>query len=198
MTTNRLQARVYALAAFTTCAVGGIAYADIPDSNGIVHGCYKSSSTDQGALRVIDREAGQTCRNNENALQWAQAYAAPAKTNVNQGAGNSLIFPGDFNLGAATVSITAPVKGRVLVNGMTTVQGLDPGNTFMAARLREDATGLLSSIQSTTVPSGTSGMLSVVWLFDVSAGEHVFALDLRGVGTYNSASNTITAIFVPD
>jgi hypothetical protein len=33
-------------------AIGGIAWADIPDS-GLVHGCYKASS---GSLRVIDTQ----------------------------------------------------------------------------------------------------------------------------------------------
>ena len=33
-------------------AVGGIAYAAIPDANGVIHGCYKKEGTDQ--LRVID------------------------------------------------------------------------------------------------------------------------------------------------
>jgi hypothetical protein len=43
-------------------AAGGIAYASIPDVGGIVHSCYAKSS---GAWRVIDTEAGQTCKSNE-------------------------------------------------------------------------------------------------------------------------------------
>jgi hypothetical protein len=49
--------------------VGGIAYASIPDANGVIHGCRKNSG---GALRVIDTDAGQTCAGNETALSWNQ------------------------------------------------------------------------------------------------------------------------------
>lgn len=48
---------------------GGIAYATIPDSGGVIHGCYK---TIQGTLRVIDTGQGQTCSSSETALNWSQ------------------------------------------------------------------------------------------------------------------------------
>jgi collagen triple helix repeat protein len=47
--------------------VAGVAYAAIPDSSGVVHGCY---STKNGALRVIDTSA--KCGNGELALNWNQ------------------------------------------------------------------------------------------------------------------------------
>jgi hypothetical protein len=48
--------------------LGGIAYAAIPDSGGVIHGCYGTSN---GQLRVIDDRA-QTCKNGETALSWNQ------------------------------------------------------------------------------------------------------------------------------
>jgi hypothetical protein len=48
-------------------AVGGIAYASIPDATGTIHGCFKTTN---GQLRVIDE--GQSCRKNEAALNWSQ------------------------------------------------------------------------------------------------------------------------------
>src|SRR5690349_3773197 len=53
--------------------VGGIAYANIPDAGGVIHGCYKKSSPNQGTLRVIDSEKAQTCLNSETPLSWSQA-----------------------------------------------------------------------------------------------------------------------------
>jgi hypothetical protein len=47
-------------------AAAGIAYATIPDSGGVIHGCY---DTKTGALRVID--AGG-CVSKEAALNWNQ------------------------------------------------------------------------------------------------------------------------------
>jgi hypothetical protein len=51
---------------------GGIAYATIPDAGGVIHGCYKKTSPNQGTLRVIDTDKAQTCSNSENALNWSQ------------------------------------------------------------------------------------------------------------------------------
>jgi hypothetical protein len=48
--------------------VGGIAWADIPDS-GVIHGCYHKVN---GQLRVIDIDEGQACNPSESALSWNQ------------------------------------------------------------------------------------------------------------------------------
>jgi hypothetical protein len=45
---------------------GGIAYATIPGSNGVIHACYKAS----GQLRVID---SGSCGSGETALTWNQS-----------------------------------------------------------------------------------------------------------------------------
>jgi hypothetical protein len=48
---------------------GGVAYATIPDASGVIHGCYMRTT---GALRVIDREKGQTCGPVQQELNWNQ------------------------------------------------------------------------------------------------------------------------------
>jgi hypothetical protein len=64
--TRAVQILVIAVAA----GIGGaaVAYATIPDSNGLIHGCYK---TGNGDLRVIDG-AGGSCKPGETALNWTQ------------------------------------------------------------------------------------------------------------------------------
>jgi hypothetical protein len=65
-----LRPTVVALAiAGALLAAGGIAYATIPDSSGVIHACYK---TNQGTLRVIDTGQGQTCSNSEASINWSQ------------------------------------------------------------------------------------------------------------------------------
>ena len=44
------------------------AYASIPDSGGVIHGCYVSN----GQLRVIDPSNGGACKNSETGLNWSQ------------------------------------------------------------------------------------------------------------------------------
>ena len=61
--------------ALAMLAAGGIAYATIPDSAGVIHGCYtKASNSTQpvGSLRVVDTGLGQSCALNEVALSWNQ------------------------------------------------------------------------------------------------------------------------------
>jgi hypothetical protein len=53
-------------------AVWGTALAAIPDSQGVIHGCYK---IDTGKLRVIDTEAGQACGLKGKAISWNQTGA---------------------------------------------------------------------------------------------------------------------------
>lgn len=48
---------------------GGAAYAAIPDSNGVINGCYQKKV---GNLRVIDSSAGQSCRHSEVPISWSQ------------------------------------------------------------------------------------------------------------------------------
>ena len=57
------------LAIVGALALGGIAYATIPDGGGVIHGCYQKN---QGSLRVIDTGAGQVCTSSESPLNWSQ------------------------------------------------------------------------------------------------------------------------------
>jgi hypothetical protein len=54
-------------------AAAGIAYASIPDANGVIHGCY---SKDNGSLRAIDPSSPQkelnSCKKRETTLNWNQ------------------------------------------------------------------------------------------------------------------------------
>jgi hypothetical protein len=55
-------------AATTVAAAAGVAYAAIPNSNGVVSACYAKA----GDLRVIDAEAGGQCKSGETALSWSR------------------------------------------------------------------------------------------------------------------------------
>ena len=53
-----------AVVAIMAAAIGS-AQATIPDSNGVVHACYKNN----GAIRVVNSAAN--CKANETALTWS-------------------------------------------------------------------------------------------------------------------------------
>lgn len=50
-------------------AAGGVAYATIPDSGGVIQGCYLKAI---GSLRLIDPSSGQHCTAVEKPIQWNQ------------------------------------------------------------------------------------------------------------------------------
>src|SRR5215211_2056620 len=57
--------------------LGGVAYAGIPASNGVISACKDN----KGALRLIDAEAGQSCNANQQLLTWnQQGPPGPAAT----------------------------------------------------------------------------------------------------------------------
>jgi hypothetical protein len=90
----------------------GAAYAAIPGSNGTIDGCYEKAT---GKLRVVDAEAGKTCKKSEEPIAWSrqgpkgdpgatgpagpagpQGPAGPAGTSFGTGAGLELIDLGSF------------------------------------------------------------------------------------------------------
>jgi hypothetical protein len=68
--------KLAAAAAVLALGVGAAAASGaIPSgSDGLIHGCYQKPGllANLGDLRVIDKEAGQSCRSNETALPWNQ------------------------------------------------------------------------------------------------------------------------------
>jgi hypothetical protein len=69
-----VRGRRFGLLVLAVCvggAVGGIAYASIPDSNGVIHACYLKTT---GKLRVID-SGGKGCQAGEKPLNWSQTGA---------------------------------------------------------------------------------------------------------------------------
>jgi hypothetical protein len=71
---------VVALAIVGALLAGGIAYATIPDSSGVIHACYHVNAQGtvdaSGALRVIDPSStnkdGSACKHDEKALDFNQ------------------------------------------------------------------------------------------------------------------------------
>jgi hypothetical protein len=61
-------ALVVAVAA-VVLALGGVGWASIPDSGGVIHGCYQK---EHGQLRVIDTDKHQSCNHSEIAVSWSQ------------------------------------------------------------------------------------------------------------------------------
>lgn len=74
-----------------TVVAGGIAYAAIPSSGGVVSACYATSGATKGQLTVIDAQSGATCAAGQAPLSWSSkapltprgAYSAATAYKVN-------------------------------------------------------------------------------------------------------------------
>jgi hypothetical protein len=56
------------VAAALTIAGVGIAWASVPDASDVIHACARASD---GSLRVIDTDAGATCKDKEQPVSWS-------------------------------------------------------------------------------------------------------------------------------
>jgi hypothetical protein len=74
---RRIRGRTLLLATVAAVAVtAGAGYAAIPSSSGAVNGCYERIT---GILRVIDKDAGKSCKSFETAIAWSvQGPTGPA------------------------------------------------------------------------------------------------------------------------
>jgi hypothetical protein len=120
-----------------------VAYATIPDSAGVIHGCYLNKV---GVLRVIDTAAGQKCTALETAIQWNQT-GPPGPKGLNwRGAYNSnssyAVDDVVFATGSswvATAPLTAtPCSGICLDNN---APGLNPAWQLLAQQGEVGAPG---------------------------------------------------------
>lgn len=108
----------------------------------------------------------------------------------------------------ATISITAPGPGFVLINGTVGVS-LEGTGTTGFVRLRDGSTpttGTASPIVSTATNSGglaptaaVASTLSPTYVFPVNAGQRTFVLEAQkaGAGQVHAYDAILTAIFIP-
>lgn len=102
-------------AAALMIALGGVAFAAIPDSSGTIHGCYQKSN---GNLRVVD--SASECRNTERAIAWNQegppGSGGLAGVISDEESGEvSTESDGYLDLGGPCATVTVPDTGLVSV-----------------------------------------------------------------------------------
>lgn len=145
-----------ALIVAAVVAVPALAAAAIPNSaTGMINACY---ATNGGALRVIDTQAGQTCRTGEQALNWP----ASGSTATQYGTSQSVNLPHDA--GFTTTVLTGPLlppgtwnvsMHAILINGTGQTDTFRCGlNNSAGGLLAGDATSVGGpGYESVTVPA---------------------------------------------
>ena len=165
-----------ALCALVTAA-GGVAVAAIPHSvTGLITGCYGPAS----ALRPIDAQAGQTCKNGEKTLTWnQQGKQGPAGV-----IGSVVVRRTDISLpagavvnsaGAPTSAFATCAAGERLIGGSASVTNANnpPTQELMISRPAVD------NVDNGTVPA--NGGTMAAWkgtgraLTNINGAMRVFA-----------------------
>lgn len=111
--------------------LSGVALASIPDSSGVIHGCYKTGTPNRGSVIVIDTGAGQSCPSGYTPLNWSQTgpqgpagpqglagtsynFRVVDHGQVNINAGDSYIY--EFNC-PGLEGVQRPLSGGWLLGG---------------------------------------------------------------------------------
>jgi hypothetical protein len=98
-TGSRMKLSLALAAALSLAAAASIAWATIPDANGVFHACVNTNS---GILRLIDNEQGETCNPNESAVSWQTGSQGGPTLFANVNANGTLVSGSATN--AARVS----------------------------------------------------------------------------------------------
>jgi hypothetical protein len=132
----RLSPSLLVAIAALAVALGGAAYAAIPD-NGVIHGCYDSG----GNLKVIDMGAGQTCGKGYTSLSWSQT--GPQGPPGPQGSSGAI--SGALDLPAANTSDPSQLPWTTLLSipGIAQVQMACSQNELAYVKLVNMSSGRL-------------------------------------------------------
>ena len=133
---------------------GGVAYATIPDSQGVIHGCYTPNPT--GQLRVIDTDKGQTCKTGEQALSWNQT--GPQGPSGAQGPSGPAGPPGTAGPTSLTRGFALGVPESPGVTVRHTVTANEAGLTIITAYFHlTDADGTTGGATTVECDLGVNG-----------------------------------------
>jgi hypothetical protein len=131
--------RIIALSAVALgLAVGvGVATGAIPDSGGVIHGCYTKSG---GTLRVIDSTV-TNCKSTETSLTWNQVGPAGATGAAGTARAYGLVSGTTVTRSTNITAVTNPHAGIFCI---TLAAGIDPASTgaVVGPDLATDTTGI--------------------------------------------------------
>jgi hypothetical protein len=154
--TSKLGGRRVVLVTLSLLIAGGIAYATIPDSSGVIHGCVAASN---GTVRVID-SALSSCRSNEQALNWnvtgpqgPQGPEGPGTAGFAAGSGPN---PIPITENTEVVSLDLP-GGSYLFSGKVVAGDTVVANVVICSLFNDGTAGGPSILDTSQTPNLAAG-----------------------------------------
>ncbi|HET7129490.1 MAG TPA: hypothetical protein VFJ93_10500 [Gaiellaceae bacterium] len=158
----KTRSSVVALVVGVAVAAGGIAYASVPESSGVIHGCYSAnaaSKTNGSQLNIVDSDVA-ACGKGQTAITWSQT-GPPGQDGVS--VTSAALSAGDANCPTGGSSFTAANGTTYACNGAKGDKG-DPGEpgpagstpvyTNYNVNLVSIGEGLTQTVASVTLPTG--------------------------------------------
>jgi hypothetical protein len=216
---------VVAIATAALLVVAGVAYATIPDSGGVIHGCYSKSG---GSLRVIDASV-TNCGKSETALDWnvqgqqgpqgpqgqqgATGPQGPAGPQGSAGSQGPAGPPGPSGLSHGYLASTsnvpisqAPAFSEVaLLSGVpdgsymvsAQIGAVDSGGSDPAIRCRVSVNGsVLSGTDSRAPGKDSEASLTIVYATQVTGGGSSVSVSCETVDSTTTANANLTLVRV--
>jgi hypothetical protein len=157
------RARLVALVVAAAAVATGIAYASIPDSSGVIHGCYNlngAKGTNGTPLNIVNSDVA-SCSKGQTEVAWGQTGppGAPGQdgtsvTSASVGAGNADCPDGGSQFTAGT-SVTYACNGAKGDKGDTGATGPSAAYTNYGDGVHTFGSGLTQTIASVTLPAGS-------------------------------------------
>jgi len=190
---TRTPLRAAAVTALLLAAVAGttsIALASIPDSHGVIHGCYQTKGTAHN-LKVINNKVTARCPRGYSALNWNQA-GPKGPAGLSHGYSTESIDGHTLGSSSETVVATATLPaGSYIVNATVTVTaatGENIAQCFITNASGNASGGTVSANNGITTIPLTAGL--------TLSAPAVIAVQCAGSG--ETLGENITAIAVND
>jgi hypothetical protein len=175
----------------TGIVVGGMsfAFASIPDSTGVIHGCYKTNGTLHD-LKVIDNAVTASCPTGYSPLNWNQS-GPPGSSGLSHGYSAESIDGYTLSEASFTTVVTSATlpAGSYIVNatvGLTSVLGTNGAQCFITNG-GGNATGATVSTNNGVQTVPMTGAVTLT-----SSG----TITVQCVGTGQTTGENLTAIAV--
>jgi hypothetical protein len=144
------------LAAALMAAVGGVAWAAIPDNTGAVHACYRTSDATKpggAALTVIDTDNLGACKAGQSTVTLAQPAPSSPK-----------IVTGSVDAGGTVTGGNGGLSATVLGQGLyaVTYDGFVPAHPGIVTLSAASSYSAAGPSTSTRIPSDDSGLRSAL------------------------------------
>ena len=173
---------------------GGIAYASIPDSGGVIHGCYSlngAGGTNGTPLNIVNSDIA-SCSKGQQAVTWSQTGPqgtagkdGVSVTSTSLGAGNANCPTGGSQFTAAGPTVTYACNGDKGDKGDTGAAGPSNAYTNYGDGIHKIGSGLTQTVASVSLPSGSYTLSASVTVGKEDSDDTHGSCSLVSAGTLN-------------